>query len=189
MRTFLAVSPPPELARALIAARTSLSEAWSGVRWVKPENLHITLVFLGERDPSLVDAVRELCGAALPEQRAFDVGFAGPGCFGDPARPKLFYEAVGVGADRLTGLVEALRPLLEPLIGWERRPYRPHLTLGRPRRRGCDGPPGGGLLPPGRKSDTVGAFRAREVVLYESRLEPDGARYDRLAGWPLKEAS
>ena len=188
MRTFLAVSPPSEIALKLHAARAVLRDAWSGVRWVKPEHFHITLVFLGERDESITERVIDAVGPAMEDLEAFDVAFEGVGCFGSVSRPKIFIEKVGQGRDGLKALHEALRPVLETQIGWEERDYRPHLTLGRPRRRGLRGPAGGRLLPPGVKTDNVRTFRAREVTLYQSILHPEGVQYSRIESWPLKEA-
>ena len=189
MRTFLAVSPPAGMARDIHADRAPLRAAWSGVSWVKPASYHITLVFLGERDEFTLERIRESAGPVLMEFESFDVGFEGVGCFGNVRRPKLFIERVGAGAGELAELREALRPVLEPLAGWEERAFLPHLTLGRPGRRGVEGPAGGELLPPEVKNDTVWTFRAREVVLYKSTLRPEGAEYTPLVTWPLKEAS
>ena len=189
MRTFLAVSPPMETARDIHVDLAPLRAVWSGVRWVEPASYHITLVFFGERDEFTVEKIRESAGPVLMEYESFDVGFEGIDCFGSVHRPKLFIERVGAGAGELADLRDALRPVLEPLVGWEERDFRPHLTLGRPRRRGLEGPKGGGLLPSGMKPDTVWAFRAREIVLYESTLRAGRAEYSRLETWPLKEAS
>ena len=180
MRTFLAVSPPPESARELYAARAVLRDAWSGVRWVKPEHFHITLVFLGEQEESLIERMIASVGPAIEEQESFDIAFEGVGCFGPAARPKIFIEKVGQGRDGLRALNEALRTAPGN--------YRPHLTLGRPRRRGLRGPDGGELLPSAAKTDNVSTFRAREVILFQSILHPEGVQYSRIVSWPLKEA-
>ncbi len=189
MRTFLAVSPPADTARDIYTERALLRAAWSGVRWTDPSSFHITLVFLGENDEFTVERIRESSGAVLMEYESFDVEFNGTDYFGSLHHPKLFIEKVGEGFRELSELREALRPALQPIAGWEGRTYRPHLTLGRPKRRGCEGPEGGGLLPPGVKNDTVWTFRAREVVLYQSILRPEGPEYSPLEIWPLKEAS
>jgi 2'-5' RNA ligase len=189
MRTFLAVSPPLEKARELYAARVVLRDAWTGIRWAACEHFHITLVFLGEQDDTVIETVKNAVGPALEGCEAFDIGFVGAGCFGPSVRPKFFIEKLGAGRDGLQSLNAALCPVLENLVGWEQRPYRPHLTLGRSRRQGVKGPNGGELLPSAVKTDNVDTFRAREVVLYQSILYPDGARYTPLESWPLKEAS
>lgn len=189
MRTFLAVSPPADIARELYAEHASFRASWSGVRWVQPASFHITLVFLGERDEFTVEKIRESVKFILMDFDSFNIELNGVGCFGSLHHPKLFIERVGTGSRELSELREALRPALEPLVGWEKRSYRPHLTLGRPKRRGVEGPEGGVLLPPEVKNDTVWSFRAREVVLYESMLHPEGPEYNPLEIWPMKEAS
>ncbi len=187
MRTFLAVSPPREISRELFEARAVLRDAWKGVRWVKPEHFHITLVFLGDQDEKLIEKIHGRIPEALKGMRDFDISLEGAGCFGPVSRPQVFIEKVGPGRDNLGLLRDVLRPVLEPLTGWNRGAYRPHLTLGRSRRRGLQGPAGGGLLPLNVKRDNVKTFPAGEVNLYQSILHPEGAQYVRLESWPLKE--
>jgi len=183
MRTFLAVSPPGEVCRELFESRAVLRDTWEGVRWVKPEHFHITLVFLGERDEMLIEKIKASVSAALAGRRDFEISLEGAGCFGPVSRPKVFIEKVEKGRENLSLLRDALRPGLQPLIGWEKGVYRPHLTLGRSRRRGLKGPVSGGLLPPDVKTDNVGTFPAGEVILYRSILHPEGVEYIRMESW------
>ncbi len=182
MRIFLAVSPPAILARELHAARAVLRDVWSGVRWVKPENFHITLVFLGEQDDAQIERVIAAVGPAIKEQEVFDVAFDGAGCFGPVSRPKIFIEKLGQGRDGFKSLHDALSPL-SSAPGH----YRPHLTLGRPRRRELRGPAGGELLPSDVKTDNVRVFQAGEVTLFQSILHTEGVEYVQLQSWSLKE--
>jgi len=155
---------------------------------VKSEHFHITLVFLGERNESVVHGITDSVGPALEGCESFGVVFGGFGIFGSIRRPKLFYEKIGTGKDELQVLHSRLQNVLEPLVGRENRPYLPHLTLGRPGRRGVRGPEGGELLPSGVKPDNVGIFLVEEVKLYQSILHPNGAEYILQRSWPLKEA-
>jgi len=188
MRTFLAVSPPREVRRELFESRAVLRDSWKGVRWVKPEHFHITLVFFGDQDEKLVNKIREAVSAVLKGMKDFEISLEGAGCFGPVSRPKVFIEKVGEGRNNLSLLRDALRPGLQPLTGWERGAYRPHLTLGRSRRRGLKGPADGRLLPRDVKSDSMRTFPAGEVTLFRSILHPEGVEYVRLESWPLKEA-
>jgi len=187
MRFFLAVSPPPEISHEIYGAAAVLRDAWEGVRWVKPEHFHVTLVFLGERDKTLNGKIRASVSSALKGINDFEISLEGIGCFGSVSRPKVFLEKVGMGREALGLLRDTLRPGIESLTGWEKGGYRPHLTLGRSRRRGLKGPAGGGLLPPDVKGDSQRTFPAGEVVLYQSILHPEGVVYIRLESWTLKK--
>jgi 2'-5' RNA ligase len=188
MRTFLAVVPSEDTARDIHSSRAVLRQVWKGVRWVIPQHFHITLVFLGEREDEIVDEISGVVGPVIAGFPCFNIQFDGIGCFGSPSFPRLIYERIGDGADHLVALNRSLQAALENLIGKDSKRYHPHLTLGRSKRRGVEGPEGGELLPPGTKPDNVGAFRASEVVLYRSVLRPEGAQYTILNRWPLKEA-
>ena len=185
MRTFLAITPPPDICREIFESGSALRDAWEGVRWVKPEHFHITLVFLGERDAVLVDKIQEAVSRALAGKRDFGISLEGPACFGSVSRPKVFIEKVEQGREELEMLLNALRPELETLIGWENGRYRPHLTLGRSRRRGVKGPVSGGLLPPDVKRDSLKTFPAGDVILYRSILHSGGVEYIRMESWGL----
>ena len=117
-------------------SRAALRQAWSGIRWVPDGNCHITLVFLGDQNPTVIDKIKAAVPRAVAGCRPFEIKFTGPCCFGRPERPKLVYEEIGPGRESLLALQASLKPYLGPLVGWEARPYRPHLTLGRPGPRG-----------------------------------------------------
>lgn len=188
MRTFLAVVPPEETARDVHSSQTVLRQSWTGVRWVIPKHFHITLVFLGEREEKIVDKISRVVGPVIVGFPGFDIQFSGIGCFGPTSSPRLIYERIGEGADHLAALNRSLQAVTEKTIGKDPKRYHPHLTLGRPKRRGVAGPEDGGLLPLGTKPDNVGVFRVNEVVLFRSVLRPEGAQYTILDRWPLKEA-
>ena len=150
MRTFVAVRPP---ARALDDLRAVLP-AWPSA----PERWHLTLAFLGEvADPAaLAPALAAVCATHAP----LDLRLAGSGTFGRGGPVW-----VGVGGDRagLTGLAAAVAEACRGLgVEVERRPYRPHLTVGRR-----------GRPDPARLAAYAGpSWTAAEVELVASRLGP-----------------
>lgn len=125
VRLFVAL-PLPEDTRERLAG---LGFGLKGVRWVPPENLHITLRFIGEVEEGLA---REI-DAALLDLRApaFSLGLSGLGLFGTGAKMRILWAGVEKSPALLTlrGRIEAaLRPLgLAP----DGRNYSPHITLAR----------------------------------------------------------
>ena len=103
--------------------------------------------------------------------------------------PRVIAESVGGGVRELGELRNSLRKDLEPLIGWETRPYRPHVTLGRARRRGARGPSGNRLLPGGAETVKIPPFPADRLTLYRSETRPEGAEYEPLDNWFLGAAT
>jgi 2'-5' RNA ligase len=133
LRTFLAVEVEKELRSRLIALQETLARSAEDVKWVEPEHLHFTLLFLGEVDEREVTdvcwAVVETCQALQP----FPMSVEGVRCFGDPRRPRTIWVGLGTGAVEMVALHDALEQPLVDLGCYRReaRGYTPHITLGR----------------------------------------------------------
>ncbi|HKH38795.1 MAG TPA: RNA 2',3'-cyclic phosphodiesterase [Rubrobacter sp.] len=137
MRIFVGVFPPPEVSEALFRVARDLP-ASTAFRPIGPEKLHLTLKFLGnvaEADLSRVQqALEQLRGRHEP----FEVETSGFGAFPSERRARILWAGVGEGSGLLRAVAQSVDDLLEPAgFGRERRPYVPHLTLGRARGRGA----------------------------------------------------
>jgi RNA 2',3'-cyclic 3'-phosphodiesterase len=191
MRLFVALDIDPEIRKRIAEFRDAMRALAPDVRWVGPETFHITLQFLGETGK--LDEIR----AALPEVKGASVplSFRGTGFFPNPKSPRVFW--VGIESDeRLQYLANDISAALKPLgFDADAGPYKPHLTLaragsGRPRLvRSEQSAPG--LLAVRYKLESLaprdfGTMTAREFCLYESKLSPKGARYTKLARYPLE---
>src|SRR5205085_4782086 len=92
VRTFIALNLAPDLRPALWAAVTPLRTAYgSAVAWVAEPNLHITLRFLGDRDPAFVEALRERLVEHVRNVGAFDIQLSGVGAFPTLDRPRVLW--------------------------------------------------------------------------------------------------
>jgi 2'-5' RNA ligase len=140
MRTFVAVPVDRFTHDRLIGLQKRLAETGVPVKWVEPENMHITLLFLGEVDaretPAVCAAVQEACRNIRP----FGLTLAGAGAFPTPRRPRTLIVHVTEGAAEMVALHDAIEaPLLE--LGCyrrEERTYKPHLTLGRVKKEAAE---------------------------------------------------
>ncbi|MDP9263547.1 MAG: RNA 2',3'-cyclic phosphodiesterase, partial [Acidobacteriota bacterium] len=152
------------------------------VRWVRPESLHLTLKFIGESGPERAQEIQRALGTVRAQTTEFT--FKGYGFFPSAKAPRVFWIGVQVGLNfsTLAGAVDhALAPFTTTR---ERQPYTPHLTLAR---AGSGRPQGGpGDAPSVRfqklqeklaraPEPDFGTMTAREFVLYESKLSPEGA--------------
>jgi 2'-5' RNA ligase len=191
VRAFFAVDLSGEarsrLGEAAAEARNLL--AGEPIRWVRTEILHLTLRFLGETEPDVLDRVRrgaEECGSTW---RPFDLLVQGLGCFPDDRRPRVIW----AGTADESGALVTIREDLERVArgaGFppESRPFSAHLTLGRIKDR---------LSPDGGKrlaelvsraaSEVYGIVPVRTVELLKSDLRPTGPIYTRLATIVLTE--
>jgi 2'-5' RNA ligase len=179
VRVFIAVFPPPELREEVLARARRLSLR-GRVRWSRPENIHLTLKFLGEVREEVLTGLCAALEEVCERHAAFDAGLAGLGAFPSARRTQILWAGIGVGSDELRSLATDLDDAMAPL-GFERekRPYTPHLTLGRARGRPASFEP-----PP---EEYLGEFRVRRVELMESTLTPEGAVYRTVRAFALKE--
>lgn len=186
-RLFLAIDCD-EAARAAIAreqARLRRALDGASIRWVKPDHIHLTLVFLGRIAETRVTALIEACGAPIPH-RPFTLVFGGAGVFPSHGAPRVLWLGALDGAAAAADVQRLVADRVERLgFPTERRAYRPHLTLGRWR----DGGRGDASRVRGAAVDRpVARVDAADVVLYESRLSPAGSSYTPLARAKLAPA-
>jgi len=153
-----------------------------GVAWVVPQNLHITLQFLGETDASRAKAVADRLAPPF-DTPPFDVAVAGLGTFPPSGPPRVIWLGVTDGAAQLSALYRAVALRLDGL-GFPRdaRPFHGHLTLGRV-KTAC-GPRLRDAMSAARAAD-AGRCSVDHVTLFESRLSQAGSTYSVVATSPL----
>lgn len=179
----------PEDARELITGVIADLRQRSGesVRWIRPEGLHLTLKFLGEVPVKKLPSVKLAIQEAVTGHSPFNLEFSQIGTFGGREGLRLMWVSVAGDVLRLEALVKATNAALA-VIGFEpeRRPFRPHLTLGRvkddvPTRARAEIE-----VAVGRVEVAEYTWRTAQVSLMRSRLTRGGAQYDVLATFPLR---
>ena len=177
LRTFLAVALDKAVRDRAVVLQGTLARGGAEVKWVEPENLHITLLFLGEVADKEVPAVCKAVAAVAAGHAPFAMSVEGVRCFGPPRRPRTLWVGVGEGTQELVALHDALEPPLLELGCYRReaRPFTPHLTLGRVRgERGGDDLTKALARQAGWKG---GSVPVRDVHVMSSELRPDGPEY------------
>jgi 2'-5' RNA ligase len=193
VRAFLAIDLPAEIREELGARQALFQKALAaspdrdrGIRWTRPEGIHLTLKFLGEiSDETLHRLIEQLENLAPFEK--FSIKVKGFGFFPDARRPRVFWAGVEAPA-ALVQLAAQIDAALRA-IGFapEARPFTPHLTLARFNN----------LTPQPALSKSVrqqgeadlGRFEVAEFYLFESKLAPGmPAQYLKLRRFP-KEAT
>jgi RNA 2',3'-cyclic 3'-phosphodiesterase len=176
-RMFLALDLPEEARWPLVDWRDALLAGRTDLRPVRPEALHVTLVFLGWQDESaaarIADAAFGALPAAAPPRLAARAVRPLP-----PRDPRLFALDLDDDDGRASELQAAAAAALEA-GGWyrpEKRPFWPHVTLARVKRGERRVP---GL--PDEPAPPSAPFEAGAVTLYRSTLRPQGSIYEPLA--------
>jgi RNA 2',3'-cyclic 3'-phosphodiesterase len=154
------------------------------VGWVSPDNLHLTLKFLGGVEPGRLAGIEVALARVAVEARPFDLAVRGLGAFPTPSRPRVLWAGVAAGGEALGALARRVDDALAAL-GFEReaRAYSPHVTLGRVRMPRRDASLAAALAA-GAGTD-FGHARVARLDLMRSDLSPRGARYSSLASWPI----
>jgi 2'-5' RNA ligase len=184
LRTFIAIELDDELRDNLGRLQARLRERMSpgSVRWVRPDGIHLTLKFLGDTPLDKVEEVQAALARAAAEVGPFTFTVAGLGCFPNARSPRV----VWVGLQELSGALARLRDAVEahvtPLgFPTEKRPFRPHLTIGRVQRRASKSEVReiGEVV----ATSSIGAVDEMTVTIVsyiKSELKPSGAVYTTL---------
>ena len=184
MRTFLAIELPEIYQEDIRGVQERLKERIKGVKWVKADNVHLTLKFLGEITEAQAEEICRVTSQVTRGHVRFPVQLKGVGVFPDLRRPRVIFLALSQGEYEVVALEKELSDSLEK-IGFprEKRAFHPHFTVGRFKA----------LKPGGELSRVVADFSnyqrepfvARGVTLFKSELRPEGAQYTRLAQFEL----
>ncbi len=183
LRLFVAVNLPAEVRQRLAAAQEHLRHGRPDVSWVRAENLHLTLKFLGETAEERLGPIRQALAAVGSRHRAFRIEMAGIGSFGGRV-PRVVWVGLKQGGESLTALAGDVESALADLgFPREQRAFTAHLTLGRVRSpRNVEG------LAMGIREIQEERFGTAPVEAFElmrSELRPSGSVYTMLERFVL----
>ena len=187
-RLFVAAWLPAAVRAEAAEVSERLRATGADVRWVPPENLHVTLRFLGDVEDDRVDGLVGCLSRAFAACEPFGIRLSGLGRFPPRGAPRVVWVGMESGKREIASLASITEKALLAegfLDRIEERPFRAHVTLGRPRSsRGV-----GRLLDLLEELPFDGRTHLfEEVRLVESRLSPRGAKYHAVARFPVREA-
>lgn len=183
-RTFIAVEVGKAIRDRMVALQGTLARVEPGVKWVECENLHLTLLFLGEVDDREIVRVCDIASACTRPRPSFEMSVETVGCFPNPRRPRIIWVGIGAGAEALVALHDELEiPLMDLGYRREERRYTPHITLGRVRSERPGNELSAALAK--RAGWKGGEVQVRELLVMGSELTPRGPLYTILGRAPL----
>lgn len=187
IRAFVAVELPAELQKGIAQTSASLQKSLhNAIRWVAPQNIHLTLKFFGDVSPASLAALTDTLTTEASHQPAFEMSISGFGVFPNLKRPRVLW--IGVQAPpELAHLLHAIE-ISSARLGYpteENKPFSPHLTIGRVR----EGADLAEIYPSLQNFQIghIGTIQVNNIHLYRSDLRPQGPIYTQLASIALAQ--
>jgi RNA 2',3'-cyclic 3'-phosphodiesterase len=192
MRIFVALDLDDAIRQRIHSFMNGVQNFAADARWVDPASVHVTLKFIGEKPVEVVEQIKSRLTQVQAE--AVEMRFGGYGFFPTAKAARVFWVGIAAGPE-LAHLASKVDEVTQALgLPKENRPFSPHLTLAR-----------SGSGAPGRRRDDrannvfrklqdklgarphleFGTSNAREFFLYESQVSRGGARYTKIASFPL----
>ena len=179
VRAFIAADIGDEIRGRLDELQRKLKQAHSNVRWVKPQGIHLTLAFLGDVPIGKIDPIKTALDQVCQSIECFELEAAGTGTFGRPGHPRVVWAGIEASPPLMALQQKIVDNLSHAEIVFDRKPFSPHLTLGRVKRIDHHTGP---LLEKIEKYEAapIGSTRIEHVELIQSELTPRGAEYNTL---------
>ena len=186
IRSFLAFEIPLEIKEKIETLSKELKTSKLPVRLVRPENIHLTIIFLGSVDQEAIDNIKQRLQGIADEFLAFKVKLNGIGVFPHLRKPRVIWAGLDGDTEKLANFRDDLQEELRPLgFNSEKRPFRAHITLGR-------------FKGPLARDDELkwiidkyhdinsSVNHLSELILFRSDLKPTGPVYTKITAWQLR---
>ena len=188
MRTFIATELPGEIKDALSRLQGKLKNSQADVKWVEPQNIHLTLKFLGERDEKSIEEIMRILQVVTKSRKSFNARISCLGAFPSINSPRIIWVGIDKGDSETKEIVKELEDRIAKIgIPKEDRPFSSHITIGRirsPKNRDSL------IRDLNHLQDKFGQvameFPVTKITLFKSVLEPRGPIYEVLKEENLK---
>ena len=175
IRTFIAIDTPETVTKVALSVQSSVKMNRKAVRWVRKENIHITLRYIGPTAPGEVDKINRLLSEIVGQNSDLSLNVSSTGCFPKKERPRILWLGVDGDVAELKLLVEMINSEMDQLgYPQEERNYSPHITIGRIRYPQKATPDVTDFL--SAQYEPI-SWNIPKIILYQSELLPSGAIY------------
>jgi RNA 2',3'-cyclic 3'-phosphodiesterase len=191
MRAFIAIELPQETKDAIGKLQAVLKQAGADVKWVKPENIHLTLKFLGEVADNKIIEVVNILEESVKGSEGFYIRPCSIGAFPKIPSPKVIWIGIDKGGSQTKLIAQELEErLAQTGIPKEGRPFSSHITIGRTRSfLKCDKLIRELINLEANFEGRLQEFPAAKLTLFKSTLTPQGPVYEAVSSTKLKNAA
>lgn len=177
-RAFIAIRLNENLHKELESLQAKLKAADADVKWVKPENIHLTLKFLGNITDEQIEKVKNTVKKIASDFKTYQIHLAEIGAFPKISYPRVIWAGMDEGADKTGNIYQSIEEeLSKKRFEKEKRPFSPHLTLGRVRsaknrQRLIK------TIEKEKNFSSSSKLLVEDIVLFKSTLTPKGSIYE-----------
>ena len=184
IRTFIAFKLPKNIISSIKKIQEDIKSCAVKAKWINPENIHLTLKFLGNINHTDIERISETIIDTVKGHSPISLAAKGIGVFPNIKRPRVIWVGITGEIEKLTGIQKDIEKNLEELgFPREKRSFKGHLTLGRIK----------GKINPKKLLDTMKKFErfksesfiADKVFLFKSELKSTGSVYTELKSIPI----
>ncbi len=188
MRTFIAIELPQEIKDSLAQLQDKLKASGADIKWVEPQNIHLTLKFLGEINEDKLNKVISIMESVAESTKPFDICICSVGAFPRISSPRVIWVGLDKGDTESKAIAKSLEEKIQKLgIPKEKRPFSSHITLGRTKSSLNMVKLVRDLKP---RINDFGIenleFLVTKITLFKSTLTPKGPVYEALKQTSLK---
>ena len=186
IRCFIALTIPDNVQQRLAEIQKILKQHNAQTRWVKPENIHMTLRFLGDQEPSRANDIAEALPEIFSDRPPLCLRIDMINAFPDPQNPRILWAGVSQGSDAVIRLVDTLNSGLARLgISRDADQFIPHFTLAR-----CKTKEESRSCADAMKKAPTFSIEAcpHSITLYQSTLTANGSIYQPIKQIPCASA-
>lgn len=185
IRAFIAIELNLETRELLSSIQIELKKTRADVKWVKPENIHLTIKFLGNINSDQANEIKKILSEVARENNQFDIDLSEVGAFPKKEYPRVIWVGVEKNKDKVAKIAADLEERIVNLgIPKEDRPFQSHITIGRVRSND-------------NRADLVDKLKTitlaqkpslliSKLTLFKSTLSPSGPIYEILSEANLK---
>jgi 2'-5' RNA ligase len=185
IRSFLAFELPDDIKTIVARVSGEIRKSSLDVRWVRPEFIHLTVVFIGDIESEQIPSMGESLSGVCSQHSPFTISLKPMGCFSNIRNPRVIWLGIDGDLERMSRFRDDLQHALSRFgIKEEQRAFKPHLTLGRFKKPGKRQTELEQLLAKYRELSSP-VRTLSELVLFRSDLKPGGAVYTKILSWPL----
>lgn len=178
MRAFIAIGLPKGIKDSLGRLQQKLKKAGADVKWVEPENIHLTLKFLGEIDEQTKDRISSKIEELCQGTKQFSVALSSCGAFPSNQSPRVIWTGINQGDNEVKRIAGKIEEFLSVIgISKENREFSSHITIGRT-RSGKNRRELAELLDSLALKPLEEQFLVSKITLFKSTLTPAGPIYE-----------